>query len=428
MKYPAYPKYKSSGVEWLGDVPEHWSVKQIKFIIKHIKIGPFGSDLTLDMMTDDGIKVYGQENLINDDFSLGDKFISELKYEEMKIYTVEKDDILISMMGTIGKCRVVPRNIKKGIINSHLIKIKVNQMLINPNYLSKVINGSDYVDYEINRKSVGTIMSGLNSSIVKSLSILLPPLPEQQAIADFLDREMGRVDTLIDKKQKFIDLLKEKRTALISQAVTKGLNPNVKMKPSGVEWLGDVPEHWEVKRLKFAIWLSRGVDLPTETFVEGPYPVYASNGLIGYHNVYTTKGPCVVVGRSGSVGEVNYVEGDFWAHNTALYIQEFRKVLPRFSYYLLLVMDLKSLSAGSAVGTLNRNYIHDVSIAVPSLLEQQAIADYLDDETDKIDSLIAKVDVAIEKLKEYRTAIISAAVTGKINVSTNLNTGSREVA
>ena len=191
-------------------------------------------------------------------------------------------------------------------------------------------------------------------------------------------------------------------------------------KPSGVEWLADVPEHWDVKKLKFVFWLSRGVDLPSESFVEGPFPVYGSNGVIGHHNKYTTEGPCVVVGRSGSVGEVNYVEGCFWAHNTALYIQDFLGIITRFSYYLLLIIDLKSLSAGSAVGTLNRNYIHDVIIAVPQLPEQQAIADFLDRETGRIDTLLAKKKRLIELLREKRSALISHAVTKGLDPSVKL--------
>ncbi|MGK5094158.1 restriction endonuclease subunit S [Deltaproteobacteria bacterium TL4] len=196
--------------------------------------------------------------------------------------------------------------------------------------------------------------------------------------------------------------------------------PYPQYKPSGVEWLGEVPEHWIQKRFKYAVWLSRGVDLPIEELIDGNYPVFGSNGIIGFHNQFTTRGPCVVVGRSGSVGEVNYVEEDFWAHNTALFIQHFKGSIPRFSYYLLLVIDLKSLSAGSAVGTLNRNYIHDVAISLPPLPEQQAIAAFLDRETGRIDSLIAKKQRLLKLLAEQRTALISRAVTKGLDATVRL--------
>jgi len=186
-------------------------------------------------------------------------------------------------------------------------------------------------------------------------------------------------------------------------------------KESGVDWIGMVPEKWELKRLKYVFWLSRGVDLSSDNFVEGPYPVCASNGIIGYHDKFTTKGPSIIVGRSGSVGEVNYIDRNFWAHNTALFVMHFYTVIPRYCYYLLLKMDLKSLSAGTAVGTLNRNYIHDSTMAVPSIVEQESIAAFLDHETTRIDQLIAKKERQIELLQEKRAALISHAVTKGLN-------------
>ena len=174
---------------------------------------------------------------------------------------------------------------------------------------------------------------------------------------------------------------------------------------------GNSPIHWAQKRFKYAIFLSRGMDLSAENFLEGQYPVCASNGIIGYHNQCTAKGPSITVGRSGSVGEVNYIESDFWAHNTALFGQSFYDTTPRFAYYLLLTLETKNLSAGSAVGTLNRNNIHDLPIELPPLPEQRAIAAFLDRETERIDSLIEKKRKQIELLQKKRVALISQAVT-----------------
>jgi len=172
-----------------------------------------------------------------------------------------------------------------------------------------------------------------------------------------------------------------------------------------------VPEGWETIRFKFVLWLQRGHDLPVTEIIEGEYPVCGSNGCIGYHNLFTTKGPGVTVGRSGSVGEVNYIEKDYWAHNTTLYVKEFRKTIPRYAFYLLKTLDVKYLSEGTAVGTLNRNYIHDLSIIVPVITEQRTIAAFLDRKTSKIDSLTAKKGRFIDLLEEKRTALISHAVT-----------------
>lgn len=195
----------------------------------------------------------------------------------------------------------------------------------------------------------------------------------------------------------------------------------VRFKDSGVEWIGEIPEHWEVKRLKYAFQLQRGYDLSSDEFIDGPHPVCASNGIIGYHIHSNVKGPSITVGRSGSVGEVNYIGTDFWAHNTALYVKEYINTDTRFAYYLLLSIDLKSLSAGSAVGTLNRNNIHIVPIAIPPLSEQKTIAAYLDRETSRIDVVIDNIDIQISKLRELRQTLISNAVTGKIDVREDIS-------
>lgn len=421
----AYPKYKPSGVEWLGEVPEHWEIMALKRIVSTpVTDGPHETP----EIYDDGIPFVSAEAIKNDkiDFSKIRGFISVEDHRRYSIkYRPQRNDIYIIKSGaTTGNVAMVETDDEFNIW-SPLAAIRPSRKISFPRFLFHYVKSKEFLTSIQLSWSFGT-QQNIGMSVIENLVVTLPPLPEQQAIAAFLDRETGRIDTLVAKKEHLIELLREKRSALISAAVTGKIDvtvgatarvaPTRKMKPSGVDWLGDVPEHWEVKKLKFAFWLSRGVDLPAESFLEGPFPVYGSNGVIGYHDEFTTKGPCVVIGRSGSVGEVNYAEECFWAHNTALYIQDFRGTIPRFSYYLLLTIDLKSLSAGSAVGTLNRNYIHDVVNAVPPLSEQHAIAAFLDRETGKIDALIAKAGEAVAKLKEFRTALISAAVTGKIDV------------
>lgn len=186
-------------------------------------------------------------------------------------------------------------------------------------------------------------------------------------------------------------------------------------KNSGVEWLGEIPIHWEVQRVKYVFLLQRGYDLSSEEIEAGKYPVYASNGIIGWHKDFNVKAPSITVGRSGSVGEVNYVSSDFWAHNTALFVKHFFNSFPKFIFYLLLALDTKRLSAGSAVGTLNRNYIHDLFIAVPPISEQRSIAHYLDHQTAKIDTLITAKQRLLKLLTEKRRALITHAVTRGLN-------------
>jgi type I restriction enzyme S subunit len=189
------------------------------------------------------------------------------------------------------------------------------------------------------------------------------------------------------------------------------------MKKANLLICDETPENWQIIRIKFVIRLSRGVDLSNDDFEEGNIPVYGSNGIIGYHNEATSKGPGVTVGRSGSVGEVNFVnEERYWAHNTSLYLQEDYGNNVRYIYYLLSILDLKHLAAGSAVGTLNRNYIHDLFVSLPSKQEQQKIVEYLNKATSKIDKTIQVIENKINLLEEYKKSLIYYVVTGTIDV------------
>ena len=253
---------------------------------------------------------------------------------------------------------------------------------------------------------------------VREFRLAFPPLPEQQAIASFLDVEMGRIDTLIGKKQRFVELLKEKRTALISSVVTKGLNPKVKMKPSCVEWLGDVPDHWEIKRLKYVVRMKSGEGITSEEIQESDeYPVYGGNGLRGYFSDFTHNGHYVLIGRQGALcGNINYGKGNFWASEHAVVAEPVKPIATLWLGELLRIMNLNQYSVSAAQPGLAIDKIKELIIPLPPFIEQQAIADFLDSETWSIDTLVAKVESAEEKLKEYRTALISAAVTGKIDV------------
>jgi type I restriction enzyme S subunit len=323
---------------------------------------------------------------------------------------VHGGDLLISVRAPVGALNIADQSYG---IGRGLCAITVNNTLLDQSFSWYLLH---HIRGQLHFQATGSTYDAVAAEDVGNMIFVLPNLSEQRVIAIFLDREAARIDALIEKKQRQIELLQEKRTALISHAVTKGIDPNVKMKDSGIEWLGKIPEHWEILRFKFVLWLQRGHDLPTTEFVEGQYPVCGSNGCIGYHNNFTTKGPGVTVGRSGSVGEVNYVVNDFWAHNTALYVKEFRRSIPRYAFYLLKTLDVEYLSEGTAVGTLNRNYIHNLPIAIPVVEEQHAIAAFIDRETERIDSLIEKIRQSIDSLREYRTALISAVVTGKIDV------------
>lgn len=215
---------KDSGIDWIGNIPENWEVKKIKYIIQNnsdgIKVGPFGSSLTDAVVgNEDGeYKIYGQANLIRRDFNYGDNFVTEKNYKQLKNYEVLPNDICVSMMGTIGKCCVVPQNIQKGIMDSHLIKIRLSDEEC-PKYFEYCYE-SDMGFEQLLYYSKGSIMNGLNSVIVKNIYMPFPELNTQKEIAGYLDKECKKIDTTISDKKEQLETIKEYKKSLIYEYVT----------------------------------------------------------------------------------------------------------------------------------------------------------------------------------------------------------------
>lgn len=426
MKYPAYPKYKKSGVEWLGDVPEHWKIKKVKYVTYQVIDGTHVTPTYVD----EGVPFLRVTDIQTQNIDLETvKFISEEEHDELKKRcNPKRQDVLLSKNGTIGITKVIDWDWDFSIFVS-LCLIKLKKYTVNPLFFCYQF-GSNAVTQQITEGTKQTSVINLHLDKIKELLVLLPPLPEQQTITTFLDHETIRIDSLIDKKQKLIELLKEKRTALISRTVTKGLNPTVKMKPSGVEWLGNVPEHWGVKKLK---WMYRGIGSgdgisPDDIEPVGTYPVYGGNGIMGYAEKCNSTDEDIIIGRVGAkCGNVYLVDGPKWISDNALQL----RITGLCKKYIALVLEernLNQLANQNAQPLITGSMVGNQFMPLPLLPEQQDIVAFLDRETHKIDALVAKVATVIEKLKEYRTALISAAVTGKIDVSTGLLSSVREVA
>ena len=250
------PHLKYTRVEggWLEQIPAHWQLLRVRRRLlpgtEGVKIGPFGSSLRLEMMSESGFKVYGQENVIYNDFSLGQRFVDKVKFDELREYRLRSGDVLVTMAGTTGRCQCMPERVAKGIMDSHLLRLRFQPEKVDRKFIALTIDQSPYIRAQMITAGRGSTMHGLNSSILKDLVVALD---EQRAIAAFLDRETARIDELVKKMKRLIELLKEKRSALISRLVTKGLDPDAPMKGSRVQWLGDTPAHWRVKRLKYSL-------------------------------------------------------------------------------------------------------------------------------------------------------------------------------
>lgn len=255
-------------------------------------------------------------------------------------------------------------------------------------------------------------------SFIKDFRAGLPSISEQQTIARFLDFKTAQIDALIAKKKALLDKLAEKRTALISHAVTKGLDPSVAMKDSKVDWIGKVPIHWQVLQLKFAITFQRGHDLPSDDRVEGEVPLVSSSGISSSHDSSIAKGPGIVTGRYGTIGKFTYVEPDYWPLNTTLYSVNTHGNNVKYLWFMMhLLSDLFVMeSKKGAVPGVDRNDLHPVLTAIPPIFEQDAIVEILEKATLELDQQSEQIAKVIDRLQEYRSALITNAVTGKIDV------------
>ncbi|MDP2828915.1 MAG: restriction endonuclease subunit S [Sulfuricellaceae bacterium] len=420
MSLPRYPEYKDSGVEWLGEVPGHWGEVKVRYLVARIGSGktPLGGSETY---ADEGVMFLRSQNVYDEGLQLDDVvYISEEVDESMAGSRVIQNDILLNITGaSIGRSCVVPDGFQPANVNQHVCIIRLSNIDYVPfvGWCFKSIFIKKQIDFVQN----GAAREGLNFEQIAGLRLAMPPASEQQTIATFLDRETGKIDALIAEQQRLVELLAEKRQAVISHAVTKGLPStssglNAPMKDSGVEWLGEVPAHWEVKMLKWFSTLHRGYDLTALEQKDGPYPVITSGGVSGMHSKYMAYGPGVVTGRYGSTGRLFYVEENYWPHNTSLFVSDFHGNAPRFVWYVLQTMDFAAHSAKAAVPGIDRNDLHVIPVVVPPLAEQTTIATFLDSETAKFDTLTTEANRAIALLQERRSALISAAVTGKIDV------------
>ncbi len=413
MIYRKYAEYKESGIAWLGEVPKHWEVSLLKWryevtLGKMLKSKQTAPDETeAPYLRAANIQWRGVDTT-----DVKRMWFTEAEKKKLKLY---RDDLLVSEGGDVGRSSLWNEEIEGCYIQNSVNRIRARE---NGNtrflyYWMYFIKHVGYIDMICNKATI----AHFTVEKVGATPCVYPPLEEQKQIAAFLDKETTKIDTLIDKQEQLITLLREKRQAVISHAVTRGLNPNAEMKESGIEWIGEVPGHWEVRRLKYICRFAYGDSLPSEMRIEGDVPVYGSNGQVGFHSFSNMTAPCIVIGRKGSFGKVNYSSDVAFAIDTTFFVDSrYTTANIRWLYYLLGLLQLDAVSKDSIVPGLNREDAYQQMGLYPPLEEQKQIAAFLDKETAKIDALIEKCEAAIALLKERRTALISAAVTGKIDV------------
>lgn len=431
MKYKKYPSYKDSGVEWLGDIPENWNLLKNRHIFKtKDKVLNDKEDMTVLSLTTNGVKV---KNNLSFGKSTESYVGHQMVYPGNLVFTPRDFDQTPILSG-VSKY--------KGCISNLYLVLETNSKAYN-HFVDYYWWGLKYKVNYFKNFSYG-IRFSYNFELFKEIPFLQPPIQEQQQIADFLDKATAKIDTLIGKQTKQIELLKEKRQAVISHAVTKGINPNVPMKDSGVEWLGEIPEHWKISPLRHLGQLQNGVSKGSDYFGSG-YP------FINYGDIYNNdiipsqinglaqssledritysvkKGDIFFTRTSETIDDIGMASTCLQTIPNATFsgftirFRQFKEVLlASFSRYQFrsgysqsfFVKEMNLVTRAS----LGQDLLKRLHTVIPPLEEQQQIANYLDEKTSKIDILIEKSNKSIELLKEKRTALISAAVTGKIDV------------
>jgi type I restriction enzyme S subunit len=434
--YQGYQKYKDSGVEWLGDIPEHWEVKRFKFLLSE----PFkyGANEAAEI-DDPNLPRYIRITDVKDDGNLRDDTFRSLPEEIAKDYILEESDILLARSGaTVGKTFIYRKSWGKAAYAGYLIRARVSGQN-NSNFIYKFLQSKLYWDW-VKSIFIQATIQNISAEKYSNLFITIPPLNEQEKIAQFLDYKTKQIDELIKKKETLIEKLDEKRTAIISHAVTKGLDSSVPMKDSGIEWLGNIPEHWKSIRIKFIGDIKYGLGEPPEQLDDGLPIIRATDiyrGIIDGSKVQRvnpdkvpwSRNPELKVGdilvvRSGAYTGDSAIVPDEWAGAIAGYDMVLTPT-KAYSKYIALNLLSKHILEGqiylaksrAAQPHLNAEELGNTIICLPPIKEQKLISQYLDQKTTQIDQQKAKIKQAIELLKEYRTSLITNAVTGKIDVS-----------
>lgn len=422
MSFPRYPKYKASGVEWLGDVPEGWEVKRLKW--------------NLSLLTEKTDRRENPVALENIESWTGRFISTETEFQGEGI-AFDSGDILF------GKLRPYLAKAYRADFSGEAV---------GDFHVMRPLSGIDsrFAQYQIlNREFIamvdgstfGSKMPRASWEFVGGMAVATPPLAEQTAIAAFLDRETAKIDELVAEQRRLMELLKEKRQAVISHAVTRGLGPQTPMKPSGIEWLGDVPEHWEVSKMKWIAEMQSGhtPDKKIPAYWEDGDIPWVSLNDTGFlkNNDYITDtaynisslglanssarmlpGRVVVFSRDATIGRCAITTRPMAVSQHFIAWVCGENIIPEYLLLRLRSMtgELDRLTTGATLKTIGMPDVRTLVTPLPPLKEQQAIVKRVSEESAELDTLTAEAQRAIDLLQERRTALISAAVTGQIDV------------
>ena len=423
MSYKTYESYKDSGVLWMERIPQDWNIKRLKFLCKNLDNERI--PISADNRKEGPFPYYGAAGIVDyiNDYIFDDKLVL-IGEDGAPFFDKTKNVSFV----TIGKIWV----------NNHAHVLKVYENLVSSEYLMHILNSTDYSLY-----ITGSTRDKLNQDQLNNIPILIPSLESQEKITNYLDKKTSEIDENIAKNKELISLLEEKKTALINQVVTKGLNHNVPMKDSGIEWIGEIPEHWDVTKHKFLLdKITDGSHTSVEILNEGLPFVTVSDldeekEYVDVENCkriskedydFLVRNGCkpsigdILFSQIGTVGLVVPVEDndDYVLLSSISILTPSKNVDKRWLIYFLKSLitknQWKKSMAGGAVKRITLNHISNFFVITPPYSEQKKISMFLDEEISRLNKIIKKIQENIDLLEEYKTSLIHHAVTGKIDV------------
>jgi len=441
MKFKPYPKYKDSGIQWIGKIPEGWEVHRLKFLLSSLESG--SREIGGGSQLDEGVFSLGGEH-INWDGTLNlenPKLISEDYYNSMNQGKLKINDVLLVKDGaTIGKTAILKEmKYEKMAVNEHVFLMRANKR-IKPKLLYYLIS-SDSGFKQIKLTETGSAQGGINQDFKGLVLFTIPPnVKEQDSLISFLDKKTARIDSLIEKDKKLIALLKEKRTALINHVVTKGLDPNVKLKDSGIQWIGKIPEGWEVRKVSRSFdFIGSGTTPKTQEDIyydKGDIPWVITGDLndgllketskrISKEAVrdYSTlkiypKNSLIIAMYGATIGKTALLDIEACTNQACCVLAKSKIFETKYVFYWFIANknNIISYSYGGGQPNISQDVIKTLKIPFPPKQEQHQIVEYLDKATSKIDKTIKLIEKKITLLEEYKKSLIHYVVTGKVDV------------
>lgn len=435
--FKSYQIYIDSGIKWIGLIPKHWKVTKYKRLFNFINGNGFPERFQGKNEGEFPFYKVSDINFRGKMITSAINYVSLDDLKENKWNIVKPNSILTAKIGEALKKNHRKINQKNCLIDNNMMALSLNKGSLDYYYYFLSIVDMDWYS------NPGTVPS-INMRNLREDNLLIPSLEEQDQIAKFLNIKVSQIDDLIVDKEKLIELLEEKRQAIITEAVTKGLNPNVKMKDSGVDWIGEIPEHWNKNKIKYTSYVKGRIGwqgLRSDEFIdEGPHLVTGTdfiNGLINWKTCYHiseeryNEAPAIqlkendlLITKDGTIGKVAIVKGkpERAILNSGIFVTRplNASYLTEYMYWLLtsemFKKYIKYMETGSTIKHLYQETFVNFIFPLPDISEQKRIVEFLNVKVREVDSILQEISFQIEKLKDYRQSLIYEAVTGKIDV------------